>query len=151
MRIACVLLVFTALMHAQDPLLWGKLEPGPYAFGFQSSIAFDRSRKYDKSEARPILLDVWYPASSTRDSGLVYARYLRVPDVSAHPWFRDRLENYVHDVVSDDVFHKKTEAALNRYERPAFDKLLATCTSANGQATTATRRPPVGLYRPARH
>jgi hypothetical protein len=147
MRIACVPLVFAALAHAQDPLLWGKLEPGPYAVGFQSSITLDGSRKYDRSEARPILLVVWYPVPSTPDAGLAYARYLRVPDVSAHPWFRGRLENFVRDVVSDDLFHKK-EAALNRDERAAFDKLLGTRTAAHLDAAPAQGPFPVVLYHP---
>jgi hypothetical protein len=146
MRTAGALLIFTFLARANDPLLWGGLEPGPYVVGFQSSIAFDGSRKYDRSEARPILLDVWYPASSTDTVGLAYATYLRVPDVSAHPWFRDRLERFTRDVVCDDLFHKKTESSLNTAERAAFDKLLATRTAAHLDAAAAPGRFPVVLY-----
>jgi dienelactone hydrolase len=141
-----VLLLFTALAQARDPLLWGSLEPGPYAVGFQSSIAFDASRKYDGRKARPILLDVWYPASNTGDAGLTYARYLRVPDVSEHPWFQDRLETFVRDVICGDLFHKKSEAALNQAERAAFDKLLGTHTNAHLDATPAQGSFPAVLY-----
>jgi hypothetical protein len=138
-------LIFSAFAGAQDPLLWGNLEHGPYSIGFQSSIALDGSRKYD-GKARPILLDVWYPASSTPDTGFDYARYLRVPNVSAHPWFKERLETFIRDVVSDDLFHKKTEAALNKDERSAFEKLLATRTAAHLDAAPLAGPFPVVLY-----
>ena len=146
MRIWLVPLLLGALAQAQDPLLWGNLEQGPYPVGFQSSIAFDGSQKYDGMDARPILLAVWYPAANTPDESLPYARYLRVPDLSAHPWFRGRLETFVRDVVSQDLFHKKTEAALNKDERAAFDKLLATRTTAHLDAAPAKGPFPVVLY-----
>jgi len=138
-------LLFSAFAEAQDPLLWGSLEHGPYSIGFQSSIALDGSRKYD-GKARPILLDVWYPASSTPGTGFDYAQYLRVPAVSAHPWFKERLETFIRDVVSDDLFHKKTEAALNMDERSAFEKLLATRTAAHLDAAPLPGPFPVVLY-----
>ena len=146
MRISCVPLLFAAVVQAQHPFLWGNLEHGSYPVGFQSSIAFDISREYDGRNARPILLDVWYPASNTTETSLAYARYLRVPDVAVHPWFKDRLETFVRDVVCENLFHKKTEAALNRDERAAFDKLLGTQTAAHLDAAAARGRFPVLLY-----
>jgi dienelactone hydrolase len=145
MRIISLALLFCVFAQAQDPLLWGSLEHGLYSVGFQSSIALDGSRKYD-GKARPILLDVWYPASSTPDPGFHYAQYLRVPDVSAHPWFKERLETFIRDVVSDDLFQKKTEAALNMDERSAFEKLLATRTTAHLAAAPLPGPFPVVLY-----
>jgi hypothetical protein len=146
MRIVWVALFFVHIAWAQDPLLWGNLEPGPYPVGFHSSIVFDGSRKYDGRRGRPILLDVWYPASSPRDKGLAYAQYLHVPEVSRHPWFKDRLEAFVRDVVSDDLFHAKTEAALNEAGRSALDKLLTSRTTAHADATPAAGPFPVVLY-----
>jgi hypothetical protein len=132
--------------QAQDPLLWGNLERGPYPVGFRSSIAFDRSRAYDGQRARPILLDVWYPAEQPQDTGLAYARYLRVPDVRGHPWFRERLEAFILSVVSDDLFHAKTEAALDANGRAALDRLLTTPTTAHLDAAPARGPFPVVLY-----
>ncbi len=137
-------LLLTALAEAQDPLLWGTLDPGPYAVGFRSSMVLDGSRKYD-GKARPILLDIWYPASKTLDAPIVYEEYLRVPAVSAHPWFKDRLESFIREVVSDDLFHKKIEA-LNNDERAAFEKLLATRTAARRDAAHLPGPFPVVLY-----
>ncbi len=72
MRFACLLFALTFSAPAQDPLLWGGLKRGPYVTGFQSSIALDHSRKYDR-KARPILLECWYPAAESAAEALVYA------------------------------------------------------------------------------
>jgi dienelactone hydrolase len=66
--------------------------------------------------------------------------------VNAHPWFRGRLETFVRDVVCDDLFHRKSEAALNEVERAAFDRLLATPTAALLDATPDKGPFPVVLY-----
>ncbi len=146
MRLSYLSWIFAVLAQGQDPLLWGSLEPGPYPVGFQSSFAFDGSRDYDGSGARPILLEVWFPALKTGEAPIRYARYLRVPDVKAHPWFRGRLEAFVRDVLSDGLFQKKTEAALNKVERTAFDRLMATASYAHIDATPAPVSFPVVLY-----
>jgi hypothetical protein len=136
--------LFAALAQAQDPLLRGTLERGPYPAGFRSSVALDESRNYD-GNARPIFLAVWYPASNTSGPGIAYSRYLRIPDAAAHPSFRKRLEAFIRDVVSDDLFHK-TEAALTDRERAAFDTLLATGTGSHPDAMPAQGRFPVVIY-----
>jgi hypothetical protein len=114
---------------AQDPLLWGNLDRGPNLVGFQSFISLDGSRKYG-GETRPILFDIWYPASDAHTATLNYERYLQVPDVPVHPWFRKRLQDFIRGVVIDDLFHKR-ESALNAVERSAFRKILATPTGAH--------------------
>src|SRR6516225_10184386 len=65
---------WTGAANSDSPPLWGKLTPGPYAVGFVSSWQLDYSRRYNttfddkKSYAtgkapRPILINMWYPAS----------------------------------------------------------------------------------------
>jgi hypothetical protein len=168
-RTATLLVFFVTVARAQDPLLWGELEPGPYAVGFRSSIVLDGSRKYGTGNARPILFDVWYPAVGTRDGGVDYATYLRVPEVSAYPKFKGLLETFVRDVVCSDLFPektkttlnlplrppsdrlsdlypKKTEAMLNASERAAFERLLTARTAAHLNAVAEKGRYPVVLY-----
>ena len=149
MKWLSVWLLVSGVLRAQDPLLSGKLERGPHAVGFRYSIAYDESRKYCGKRGRPILVDVWYPAAEASGAGLAYGQYLRVPESNAFPELKGRLEAFVRDVVADDLFHKKTEAALNSDERALFDKLLATPTEAHRDAIPAAGRFPVVLYHPS--
>ena len=146
MRLRCVSLLFAVVLRAQDPLLWGNLEPGPHFVGFQSSVVFDASRNYDAKAGRPILLNVWYPATPTMEPPILYGRDLRVPDVNGHTAFRGRLETFVRNVLSDDLFHRKSEGRLNEVERTAFDRLLSTPTTARLDAAPAPGPFPVVLY-----
>jgi dienelactone hydrolase len=141
-----VALLFAVTLRAGDPLLWGGLEPGPEPVGFHSTVAFDSTRQYDSQPGRPILLQVWYPSLQTAAPAIPYGRYLRVPDVAGHSMFRSRLETLVRDIVSDDLFHKKTEAGLNEQERAAFDRLIGTASSARLDATPARGQFPVVVY-----
>jgi hypothetical protein len=145
MRALWLALTVAVLAHAEDPLLWGRLEPGPNGVGYRSFIELDGSRKYD-GKARPILFQVWYPAFGPDTPGIPYEQYLRVPNVSAHPKFRARLEQFVRDVLADDLFHEKTEAALNNEESTALRTLLSTRTAAHLEATPLPGPFPVVLY-----
>jgi hypothetical protein len=124
--------------------LWGNLDRGPNLVGFRSFISLDGSRKYG-GKTRPILFDIWYPASEAHTATLSYERYLQVPDVPVHPWFRKRLQDFIRGVVIDDLFHKR-ESALNEDERSAFRKILATPTGAHLDALPLPGRFPVVLY-----
>jgi hypothetical protein len=146
MRTLLAALFLAASACAQDPLLWGRLEPGPYSVGFHSSIALDGSRKYDGRRGRPILLDVWYPAVHSAETGLAYAQYLRIPKDGAHPWFQERLESYIRDVVRDDLFHTKAEASLDTEGRAGLARLLTARTTAHLDAAPVAGRFPVVLY-----
>ena len=121
--------LLAARCPAQDPFLWGNLDRGPNLVGFQSFISLDGSRKYG-GKTRPILFDIWYPASDAHTATLNYEHYLQVSDVPVHPWFRKRLQDFIRGVVIDDLFHKR-ESALNAVERSAFRKILATPTGAH--------------------
>jgi len=141
------LVLAAGLAAAQDPLLWGGLERGPHGVGFRSFVALDASREYG-GKARPILFEVWYPASVVEGPGLEYERYLRVPDVPVHPRFRGQLEEFVRGVVADDLFHAKSAAAMKDGEREAFARLMALRTGAHEDAAPAVGPFPVVLYHP---
>jgi hypothetical protein len=136
--------LLAALCWAQDPLLQGNLNSGPHLVGFQSFISLDESRRYG-GKARPILFDIWYPASETDSATMHYERYLQVPDVEIHPWFRKRLQDFIRAVVIDDLFHKR-ERSLNKDERSAFKMLLSTSTGAHLNAPPLPGPFPVVLY-----
>ena len=144
LRTLCGIVLLAALCWAQDPLLQGNLNPGPHLVGFQSFISLDESRRYD-GKARPILFDIWYPASDAETATLHYERYLQVPDVKIHPWFRKRLQDFIRSVVIDDLFHKR-ERSLNNDERSAFKRLLSTPTGAHLNAPPVPGPFPVVLY-----
>src|SRR5690349_16832461 len=68
---------------AQEPLLWGSLEPGPHAVGFRKLYALDDTRQYDPEYSidpqalpahrpRPILVCLWYPAAKTGAQPIEY-------------------------------------------------------------------------------
>jgi len=134
--------------QAQDPLLWGMLKAGPYAVGYQSSIALDGSRMYDGTSARPILLQVWYPAANSDNPKLNYGAYFHVPHLDQHPRLSDRLQSFARDAASNDLFKRQTEALLRPAERAAFDRLLNARTTAVFHARGAPGRFPVVLYHP---
>jgi dienelactone hydrolase len=59
--------VILALLLAAAPVLWGGLDPGPHAIGFEQIEVFDYSRPFrleGENRARPITLSIWYPAES---------------------------------------------------------------------------------------
>ena len=168
MRTICLTLLLAVSVPAQDPLIWGGLEPGPHLVGFRSLVLLDESRPYD-GRGRPILFAIWYPASQVREPGMPYEGYLQVPDVPAHPLFRGRLERFAHDALAGDLFHKSPvvnlephssfhkviEAfanppppVLSREERDAMVNLLATRTIAHRDAPPPAGRFPVILYHP---
>src|SRR5262249_19629551 len=106
----------TGFAKAESPPLWGKLPPGPYAVGFKSLLQFDYSRRYnmtfdDKStyapgkSPRPILVNIWYPATKGDLSKTMPHRdYLSIQ--SSDPQltkFSSKLAEYEHDVIAKEV------------------------------------------------
>src|SRR5262249_15230158 len=104
---------------AQEPLLWGGLKPGPHAVGFKSLWQLDYSRRYnmtfdDKTTyapgkaPRPILVNVWYPASKAGDAKRMSHRgYLEIQ--SADPLlakFSTRLAEYARGIIAKEVMAK---------------------------------------------
>src|SRR5262245_58214627 len=77
--VALLVLGWPGLAAAQSPPLWGTLPPGPHAVGFRSAWQLDYSRRYnitfdDKTTyapgkaPRPILVNLWYPATVADDA-----------------------------------------------------------------------------------
>jgi chlorophyllase-like protein len=67
--------------------LWGNLEPGPHAVGFQHIERYDASRPYRSAKtlegtprsgerARPINLYIWYPAEASNATPLTFGDYV---------------------------------------------------------------------------
>lgn len=149
----------TSSATAQEPLLWGSLEPGPHAVGFRTLFQSDDTRQYDPEYAtdptqppahrpRPILIAVWYPAAKTSAKPIEYGRYLDVSSSDARfAPFASRLAHETRNVVCEETVHQEL-GALAPAETAAFDRLLATPTFAVKDAPAAEGRFPVVLYHP---
>jgi tetratricopeptide (TPR) repeat protein len=147
------------MARAQERLLWGGLEPGPHAVGFQALYRLDSTRQYNPpypadperppaSRPRPVLVCVWYPARATPARPIAYREYLEVPAedplVTA---FARRLAPSVRDVVCEETIGKKA-TELTGPEAAAFERLLAATTFAVKDAPAADGRFPVVIYHP---
>lgn len=74
LRFLCLTLLLAAFAQAQDPLLWGTLIMGPILSASNPWLLWtDRANTTGK--ARPILFEIWYPASNAGGPGLSYERY----------------------------------------------------------------------------
>jgi len=140
-------------------LLWGSLEPGPYAAGFQRQYKLDHSREYDPDfladtsrlpvhRPRPIMIGIWYPARQTNAERMTYGQYLDISpgSVSLRP-FASRLASAMRDAVEQETTGHAAEA-MTPAEVKAFDRLLATRTFAVKDAPAASGKFPVLLYHP---
>lgn len=132
--------------HAQDGLLWGDLKAGAYAVGYRTFFALDESREYDGKSARPVLLQVWYPAANADNPKLNYESYFDVPHLDQFPRLSVRLRSLARNAACAVLFRRQSEALLRPRERAAFNRLLATRTAATLNAREAPGRFPVVLY-----
>ena len=161
LRLGFTVLVTLAVStaQAQEPLLWGGLEPGPHAVGFRTLYQFDDARQYDPEYAtdptqlpahrpRPILIGIWYPARETSAKPIEYRQYLDVSssDARVAPFAR-RLAHEIREVVCEETVGKEP-GRLSPAETAAFERLLATPTIAMRDAPAADGRFPVVLYHP---
>jgi dienelactone hydrolase len=148
MKSALMAGVLAAIGFAQqpDPLLWGGLEPGPYAIGYRSYFALDSKHHFGPENGpRPVLVNVWYPAAATGAEPLRYRDYLASPPLALYPRFGPQLEAFLLDTVSEDLVGKK-RADLSPDERAFLDALLSKFTLARRDAAPAAGRFPVLLY-----
>jgi pimeloyl-ACP methyl ester carboxylesterase len=144
---------------AQAPLLWGGLQAGPHAVGFRLQYQLDHSREYDPEfitdtsrfpahRPRPILIGVWYPAQKTSASQMPYRQYLDItPSAGPLASFGARLESAVRHVVGTETTGH-APGAMTAAETRAFERLLATKTSAVNNAPAASGKFPIILYHP---
>src|SRR3989442_6148046 len=102
-------LLATGQVH--DPQPWVGLEPGPFAAGYRSYYLLDAKRRYGPDRARrPILVVLWYPAAAGAGKPLQYREYLAPPVLPGDAEFSSKLERFLLDTVSDDLFQKKRAA-----------------------------------------
>jgi dienelactone hydrolase len=137
---------------AGAPLLWGKLQSGPYAVGFKTYWRYDRARVYDPPyrangtevavHPRPMLVNIWYPARRTAAAKpMLYREYLEVS--SKEPFLRRfaaRLVAFNRDVIRWEVLGKPL-AALSVAEKQLMERLMQARTAAFRNAT-----PSPGLF-----
>jgi len=98
-------ILISASVGGQTPLIWGNLESGPYAVGFRTIEQYDYSRTFqptrdyfgnpiDASAARPIQVCYWYPAAAGDGAGMIYAEYaFPYPEDASFFPFLSQLQN----------------------------------------------------------
>jgi hypothetical protein len=135
--------------------LWGCLQSGPHAVGFQSFWRQDYARVYDPAyrsgaegthakQVRPILINLWYPAQAGESAERMrYREYLEIePAEPALREFARQLVAFNLDVISDEVMNKPRND-LDAEERREFDQFLQTRTAAVRDAAPAEGRFPL--------
>lgn len=122
------------LVAAQSPPLWGKRSPGGHAVGFMSSWQLDYARRYnttfdDKTTyatgkaPRPILVNLWYPASKVAGAKrMLHRDYLDIrSDNPLLAKFAIKLADYNRGVIAREVLGKPL-AELTDRERTLLDQ-----------------------------
>ncbi len=120
----------SVLAIALSAVLWGGLEAGPHAVGFEQIESFDYSRPYrveGDHRARPITMSIWYPASATDSPSLRFGRYIDGADGREN--FRTRLNTYGFSLSESEL-----------------DTLIASETAAVEKAPRATGPFPLLLF-----
>jgi dienelactone hydrolase len=158
MRLLLTLLgLSTAILSAQEKVLWGSLPAGPYAVGFHSQYEQDPTRSYDpdypvqpgagkSKKPRPIFLAWWYPAAAAGPR-MAYSEYLeayRPPAPVAD--FARRLSAYNRDVTCAAIAGGDPDEELSSAEQAACDSFLSNRTYASRDARPAEGRFPVVVY-----
>lgn len=130
---------------AQQHPLWGGLTPGFHGVGFRRLWELDESRVWPRSPAidsvegvvaRPVRIDVWYPAHCRGEDRMSVRSYLEM--VSPAPHFDDlvflahRWDEYSYRGLTGDS--------------TAFDRLMDAETAACLDATAAAGRFPLVVY-----
>ncbi len=105
-------------VSAQLSSIYRQLHKGPYPVGFQSQWALDSSRPYAlvpendtilKMEARPILINIWYPAKKGKASKMEYSEYLNIE--TEEPYFEafsEKLRAYNIKVIKREITEDET-------------------------------------------
>lgn len=141
--------------------LWGDLAPGPYAVGFRMTFAYDQSRAYElvmptesaptpPKSPRPILINVWYPASQPPSAEpMRQGQYFKLnagqdEDLEA---FAQRLVSCTREAVCGSIIGK-SESEFDDTEKAAFDAFCRRPTAAYKDADAAEGRFPLLIYHP---
>lgn len=139
-----------------DTPMWGDLEPGAFDVGYTSFWSLDASRTYVSPElgfdrttkhARPVLVNLWYPASPTDAARMRHADYfdLTLHEQPALELLARELSAYARDVTSQETVGVG-EADFDQTQRAAFADLLETATASARDAAHAPGPFPLVLY-----
>ena len=141
----------------EPPPLWGHLRSGAHAVGHRVSFAIDRGRvdlvapghprTTLKQSFRPVMVAVWFPASSADGERTGHEKYFRVPTLAEHPDFSRRLAEFSINAAAQ-IISGQTYRSLNKDVRDEVDRILATRTSVHENAEPARGPFPVVIYHP---
>lgn len=154
MTVFGLLLACISLAAAQQPAFWGTLKKGPHTVGFECRWASDPSRTYrlpgsepDPAEpARPILLNIWYPAAEPKGRPMQHREYFDIE--SRQPEFRaisKGLREYALEVAATEILGKAADKRTLE-DKAALDKVLDTATASYRGAKPASGRFPLVIY-----
>ncbi len=134
----------TSQEEATESFVVENLTKGAYAVGFKSSWVLDTTRDYQlvlndtaivSTQKRPLLLNIWYPATKGGKELMKYEDYFDIESSSTDfSAFSKALKDYNLNVLADELFGQEIEA-LDSINLQAFNFLLK-------QPTTAFRNMP---------
>lgn len=142
----------------QEKDIFEALDWGKHTVGFRSQFMLDHSRIYaakfdqggaygvDKPAPRPILVNIWYPATQGDHSPINYGRYfeLETPNKDLGQWVQG-LSSYAKDVVTSELFGKPV-SDLDELEVRLWNRFLRLPTRAALNTKPAEGSFPVVVY-----
>ena len=146
----------SAALSVSPPASPTMLPPGPHPVGFRATWTFDATRPYRTAfddgvtyggatgAPRPILVNVWYPASPGGPP-TNRAAYLQPPDQPEVHALATALASYARAIVAEEIFGGK-ESALSPELQRRFAAYLSAPLTAVRDAPPAPGRYPVLLY-----
>jgi hypothetical protein len=140
----------TAAQSVQIPPLWEGLTPGPHQVGFKSFWRRDWSRGWTApvdakgrqagAIARPVRINLWYPAGESRIPNMRFADYIGSANT---PGF-EKVEDMVKRA---DLGQAGEKGLLNIFSsKGAVESLFITRVAAHREAPLASGRFPVIVY-----
>jgi hypothetical protein len=156
-----ILLIFINLVPAINLLAqpFGiPVKMGAFPVGFKSYWKIDHSRilnvsnldstlKKEDVPARPVLVNVWYPAIHSNDTtSMQYGKYLQpLDDKNVPANFLELYGRYNNETAVKEIFGKE-EAKLTAPEKEILKIVLATKTNALYKAKAINKKFPVIFY-----
>jgi dienelactone hydrolase len=145
---------------AQRPLFWGGLASGPHKVGFRSSWEFDYTRTYtiqfkdgtryaSGKAPRPVLINIWYPATPGRQSkSMVYSDYLSLKSENTSlKTFIKELAVYNRNVlISYGIGQETVEDSLSKENNKLLEQMLTGKMAAIRNAPVVKGKFPLVIY-----
>ena len=138
----CVAFLLPMESRAETTALWGKLEYGPHAVGFELIDTSDNTRTFDDVEPRPIRMSVWYPTEATTTQTLSYGEIV---------WLHERAPGGSSRAADRAARESVAErwALSQGYSGAVLEKLLSADTASVQDAPVSEAGPfPLVLYAP---